>query len=385
VFFCAEPGRAAAIFGKGARVLKVILINVRNALILLALVYFSIPVVTTVSSLLEQWFPEPDKRAKLVNYKDDPWAEQYFNEYRELKMDYAGYVGWRRKPFSGRTITIDAAQGIRVTPPVPGLSGGPTYFFGGSTMWGEGSRDDMTIPAYYQGFARETAVNYGQSGWTAHQSLNQLMQLLEGGQRPANVVFYDGFNEVANKCRRENNFFSHLNERQIRDAVEYKPTQFGYYWRTLKDAGKAVVTAILGPKQEKNKKFYDCDTDPQKAERVAGALISDWKMARYIAEDNGARFFAFLQPVAFLSKTRLSQVEPGEKDAEVGKQFEALYPLIRAKMKDNSIGIDLSGALDYDDYIYIGTSHVSPNGNRLVAEGIWKAMSMSVQSSAVQR
>jgi hypothetical protein len=108
-------------------------------------------------------------------------------------------------------------------------------------------------------------------------------------------------------------------------------------------------------------------------------------MARYIAEDDGARFFAFLQPVAFQSKTRLSQIEFKKRDAEVSKQFEAVYPLIRAKMKESGIGIDLSGILDHDDYIYIDTCHVSPNGNRLIAEGIWKAMATAMQSSAVQR
>lgn len=363
--------------------LRIILINIRNTLLLLALIYFSIPVVTEANSLLETWFPQPDnKRAKLVNYKDDPWAEQYFAEYDELKSDYVGYVAWRRKPFSGQTITVDAAQGIRVTPAIPGLSGRPTYFFGGSVMWGEGARDDMTIPAYYQSFAREPAVNFGESAWTAHQSLNQLMKVMVAGQRPANIVFYDGGNDVLNKCSRENNFFSHMNERQIRDAIEYKPTEFGYYGRTVKDAAKSIATALFGPKQEKNTKFFDCDTNPQKAELVAEALISDWKIAKYVAEDNGARFFAFLNPVSYLSKTRLSHLAPEEKAAEIGKQFETVYPLIRAKMKEHGIGTDLSGILDRDEYYYIDSAHVSPNANRLIAEGIWKAMSAPVQSSS---
>jgi len=363
-------------------VLRLVLINIRNTLILLALAYFSIPLATAAWSLFEPWFTKPDnKRVHLINYKDEPWAEQHFKEFRETETDYLGYVVWRRKPYSGHTINVDTAERIRVTPPISELPAAPvTYFFGGSTMWGFGARDEMTIPAYYQTISRESAVNYGESGWTAHQSLNQLMELMAVGRRPAGVVFYDGLNEVEQKCRRENNFYSHSNEQRIRDALEYESTEIGYYLRPIKAAAKSTATAIFGRNPD-NKKVYDCNTDPQKAELVAEALLRDWMIAKYIAESNGARFFAFLQPVAFLSKTRLSHLQPGDLDAELRKQFETVYPLIRAKMRERDIGIDISGILDLDDYYYIDFGHLSPNGNRIIAEGMRKAMTTPTPAS----
>ena len=74
--------------------------------------------------------------------------------------------------------------------------------------------------------------------------------------------------------------------------------------------------------------------------------------------------------MAFLSKTRLA----GPLDGEQGQQYQAVYPLIRAKMKLRGIGIDLSGILDRDDYYYVDFCHLSPNGNRLVAEAIRKTV-----------
>jgi hypothetical protein len=368
---------------KEAGVLKLVLINLRNTLILLALAYFSIPIATAAWSLLKPLFTEPDRRAHYINYKNEPWAEQHFKEFHEWeqKSGYRAYVIWRHKPYAGQTINTDKAEGIRVTPPISGLPAAPaTYFFGGSTMWGEGVSDETTIPAYYQALSRETAVNYGEGGWTAHQSLNQLMEVMAAGRKPANVVFYDGVNEIYAKCSRGNNFFSHFSEKRIDGALKYEPTEVGYYLQSIEAAAKSVATAIFGRNPD-HKKVYDCNNNPQKADLVAEALVRDWMIAKYIAESNGARFFAFLQPVAFLSKTRLSELPPEELDAEFGEQYKTVYPLIRAKMKQRGIGIDMSGTVDLDGYFYVDFCHLSPNGNRIVAEAIRKAMTSPTPAS----
>jgi hypothetical protein len=357
-----------------AGVLKLVLINIRNTLILLALAYFSIPIVTAAWSGLEPWFAKPDKRGHFINYKNEPWAAQHFKEFHDAEgSDFHRYVVWRHKPFSGQTLNIDK-DGIRVTPPISGLPAAPTtYFFGGSAMWGEGASDETTIPSYYQSLFREPAINYGEGGWTAHQSLNQLMEVMAAGRRPTTVVFYDGFNEILAKCSRGNDFFSHFSEKRLRDALDHRPTEFEYYLQSIKSAVKSVSMTIFGRNPD-NKKVYDCNTNPQKADLVAEALLRDWAIAKYVAESNGARFFAFLQPAAFVSKTKLSQLSPEELDADLGQQFETVYPLIRAKMKERGIGIDLSGTMDLDDYYYVDICHLSPNGNRIIAEAMRKAM-----------
>jgi hypothetical protein len=344
------------------------LINVRNTLILLALAYFSIPIIDATWSTFSE---RGSKRAHLINYQATPWAAEHFKEVEEIESGYLGYVGWRRKPFSGRTVTIDPVERIRVTPQIPGLAEtAPTYFFGGSTMWGTGANNESTIPAYYQEIAKERAVNYGETGWTAHQSLNQLMKVMQEGRRPAKVVFYDGVNDVATKCRRENDFFSHSNEQRLRDAFELEPTSFRYYMRSVLHAANNVSEKIFGT-ESAGQNFYDCASDPRKAMLIADALVGDWEIAKHVAETYGSRFFAFLQPVAFLSNTRLSHLS---LDADFAKQYAAVYPLIRLKMKERGIGIDMSAVLDRDEYFYIDFCHVSPNGNRVIAEAIKMAV-----------
>ncbi len=48
-------------------------------------------------------------------------------------------------------------------------------------MWGDGSPDGMTIPAYPERASGWKTANYGQLGYTAHQGLNWLMkEYIEG-------------------------------------------------------------------------------------------------------------------------------------------------------------------------------------------------------------
>jgi hypothetical protein len=190
-------------------------------------------------------------------------------------------------------------------------------------------------------------------------------------------VFYDGANEVLHKCRVENDYFSHSNEARIRDSLEYKPTEFGYYARPVMAVVKSLVAGLGG--KPKNAKFYDCASDPKKADLVAEALVQDWLAARQVSELSGARFTAFLQPIAYFSKSRLSHLK---LDEDLGEQYKAVYPLIRAKMSQRGVGIDLTNVLDHDDYYFIDFCHVSPNGNEIIAQAMSKTLSAQPQSVA---
>jgi hypothetical protein len=104
---------------------------------------------------------------------------------------------------------------------------------------------------------------------------------------------------------------------------------------------------------------------------VAEALIVDWQTARQITESNGSRFYAFLQPIAYLGTSPISQLR---LDDDLGLQFRAVYPLIRAKMKEHGIGTDLSNILDRNEIYFIDFCHVSPNGNEVIAREMQKVI-----------
>ncbi len=75
------------------------------------------------------------------------------------------------------------------------------FAFGGSAIWGEGVRDDYTIPSWLQRFLDQTAyrtqiTNFGQEGYVSTQEMIVLFEQLQKGNIPDIVIFYDGFNDA---------------------------------------------------------------------------------------------------------------------------------------------------------------------------------------------
>jgi len=344
--------------------LRTFLVNVAVFVGLGLAVFFAIPVVDLAGKALRHLSPPADRLALLPNYAGQDWARMHFAEMQKLQTDFMSYYGWRRRPFQGQTITVEPGTQTRRTTQ-DGTAAGPTvYFFGGSTMWGTGSDDARTIPSAYQRIAGGKVMNFGESGWVAHQSLNQLMRLYSEGHRPDAVVFYDGVNDVSHKCRRETDFWADERQGQVRQALAYKPPEIGYYVQPLLFLARQAAAVLTSTQGER---FYDCDTNPQKAELIAQQLISDWKIAAMLVQANGGRFYAYLQPVAYLSQTRLQHIRVGKT---VGEQYRNLYPIIRRKMTQAGIGTDISTVLDKDEFFYVDFAHISPNGNALVAARI---------------
>ena len=257
---------------------RLIGLNIAVFIGLAVALFLLIPVGNLIGQAIHTIWPRQDARAQLVNYQNAPWAVRHFAEYRALRTEFVSYLGWRRRPFTGETINIDASLRIRQTPQTP-IPGAPiVYFFGGSTMWGTGSPDAQTIPAAYQRATGAQVKNFGETGWAAHQGLNQLLKLYVEGHRPDIVIFYDGVNDVGQKCRRENDFWADDRQAQIRQALAHRPGEFGYYAQPILNLARNLATS-LGPKQ--TKRHFDCDTNAAKAEQVAEQMLVDWKLAAY--------------------------------------------------------------------------------------------------------
>ena len=94
---------------------------------------------------------EEQPRARVSYYASQAWADQYWKEFAASRRQlYRPFVTWRRAPFQGAFINIDR-DGLRVTPgAVCSADSYKVFAFGGSTMWGTGSPDWGTIPAYLE-------------------------------------------------------------------------------------------------------------------------------------------------------------------------------------------------------------------------------------------
>lgn len=312
------------------------------------------------------------------NYKDDrETALKHFTEYDNItKGYYESYYVWRRPEMKRETINI-SADGIRHTFQPEGADPTKTIaFFGGSTMWGTGAPDEGTIPSFFaRAMPSYEAINFGETGYTAHQSLNLFMRRLYEGFRPDVAVSYDGVNDVWNKCQRGHTPYSHNREYEMRTILKEgsadNPESFGFLVQPLINfAGKVSRTLASRQISSGARSLYDCDEDPEKAEQIARFLLADWKMMKMLVEDYGGTFIAILQPQAHGSETRLDHLDLDESQ---GRQYAAVYPKVLEllpkefpELEENFV--DLRHALDHDDYFYIDWCHLSPNGNEIIAK-----------------
>jgi lysophospholipase L1-like esterase len=324
----------------------------------------------SVHALLENYGPKlaafsPSERmAKLPNYAGIDWTKTHFEEFHSLRSRYMSHIGWRREVFEGKTIKLEGPYARRASVGAAQAGKRSVYFFGGSTMWGTGVDDANTIPSLVTQIGGFPAQNYGESGWIAHQSLSLLILLLQEGHRPDVVVFYDGVNDVAHKCRRELTPTSHAREQQIRAAMSNtKPQQVYGLQHMLKPL--MGLAGEIRRATARSEVLYDCHRSQEKAQQIADNLLQDWDVARRLIESYGGKFIAILQPVAFYGTSKLDSIRLSDT---MRKQFQAVYPLIKPKMAGRPGLYDLTAVLDHDEYFYVDFCHLSPNGNRYVAQ-----------------
>ena len=122
----------------------------------------------------------------LPNYKNYPWAKEYFEEASSLMTSYNDYLIWRLDDFKGKHINI--TNGIRQTKKPKEVNNDNVFwFFGGSAMWGTGSDDNRTIPSLFAQKTNFISKNYGNTNYVARQSyellFNEYMKLNQEDQK----------------------------------------------------------------------------------------------------------------------------------------------------------------------------------------------------------
>lgn len=128
-----------------------------------------------------------DDRIHADAYGDAAWLEDYYRELEASgRVAWKPYVYWRREPFKGEYINIDA-RGVRRTLPASPLAeeAVEVYFLGGSTMWGTGVRDNYTVPSLVarecvgDGIGNVAITNWGETGYVSTQEVILLALLLK--------------------------------------------------------------------------------------------------------------------------------------------------------------------------------------------------------------
>lgn len=176
--------------------------------------------------------PSSDPRAASEVYGDAAWVDRYFAELAALDYGYVPFVGPRVEAVTGRYIT--SRDGVRRSyepEPADDVESVEVWFFGGSTMWGEGQRDEHTIASHVSRLAEDDGVslrvvNYGERGYTAFQEFLLFEQELAARGAPDLAVFYDGVNEIGTQSETQENLSEHPTVYQLADylaALERAP------------------------------------------------------------------------------------------------------------------------------------------------------------------
>ena len=313
-------------------------------------------------------------RSELPNYEGNhEHARAVFADYNSIQHRYEPFVGWKTLPYNGKTTHISKA-GLRThdTSSVASQDKQVVRFFGGSTMWGEGSDDHNTIPALFNDLNPQVKVfNHGQLAYNTRQELDELISVYSREERADLVIFYDGVNDAAFLCPK---VIEQLPAHRL--VPMYREKLYVGRSAMIKDVlNKIFIENILGVIQKvsyeagNERSAYDCTSNPQKAEAIAEMMMKNWELAHEIVTNRNGTFIAVLQPAAFISNPRTDHLE---LDEQLGKNFREIYGRLKEKIAERTHPwiIDLSSAFDNNQYIFIDFCHVSPNGNAIIAREI---------------
>jgi hypothetical protein len=244
-------------------------------------------------------------------------------------------------------------------------------------MWGDGNRDQDTIPSVFARKNRVLVQNNGEGAYVARQSLARLMNnyILDQDQRKKVIVFYDGTNDVVQRCWRQSYGINtyHVQDYIDRIAGTYRVWLFDfspvveYFEDLLDDFGKLSVRETA----------FNCAESPGRAREVARILVETWEQARMLAEAHGDSFVSILQPVPYIGSPNLGHLPHIEQDWLLhGPEYRAVYAEVKsiAGNYPELNFIDLTDAYDGDEYYYIDFAHVSPNAHEVLVERLSAAM-----------
>jgi hypothetical protein len=317
---------------------------------------------------------------------DTVWMKEFVDEFcRSYDARWASYVYFRRKPFSGRHINVDS-NGIRYTPQFSVRQNEPAvrlFLLGGSTMWGTGARDSLTIPSQ---LSRRIAldpecrpvhvVNMGESGYVSTQSIVRLELELQKGNVPEIVILYEGANDVYATYQ---NHAPGLPQNESHRATEFNLLKEGGRMRRLglEDLlGRTLLASVVRSVQ---KALADTPAVSPPPLELAGDVVrlyaGNLVIVDALSKHFGFHYETYWQPVVFSKKSP----SPYEKRQSLLQQtvrpfFEEVY----RRVKDDSVlrtharFHDLSGIFDSSDRpVYLDFCHICEAGNAIIAERMY--------------
>lgn len=313
-------------------------------------------------------------------YRDQAWATDYWREENLTSQntfaEWRSYVYWRRKPFVGQYINIDA-NGLRKTwntTAAPTATQIKIFMFGGSALWGTGARDDFTIPSWLSKrlHARGVEVwvtNWGEGGYVSTQEVITLLLELQKGNIPDVVIFYDGVNDTFSAFQQGR---AGIPQNEYHRAQSFNQLN----WRSEVLEKLALYRAARGVVARARTATVPRD-DAALEQAVVRVMFSNYEFVEALAQQYGFTAYFFVQPSLY-AKPTLSAWEKQESnrhgEAEFFRQTQrAIAQAVSARASANVR--DLSHAFDAEaGTVFIDTWHISEAGNARIADLMLEAL-----------
>lgn len=299
----------------------------------------------------------------------DTWSEEYFEEWRraQFAFQWEPFAYWRSRPVAGPYINV-GDDGLRVT--VPSGTAGPgarrIFVFGGSTVWGAGVRDEATLPSLLAGALESESidavvVNHGQIGYVSTQEVIALLRILQAGDIPDLVVFYDGYNDVLSAMT------------EGRAGVTFQESRRRTEFNILHDAAAlagATFGALALTRSARRRRQSTFVARPDTARAVARTYAANHLAVCSLAAIFGFDAQFFWQPNIF-QKGDLTAYEVAQRDSIAASRpvFEEATELVgqwSARTGNGVVVLDDVFASSSRPY-FLDWAHLSESGNRLVA------------------
>jgi len=291
-------------------------------------------------------------------HEDEPFAEDLFREVLEANHRPDLMLGSRNDDVRGRYLNVVDGRRVSYRPADPVLT---VWFFGGSTMYGIGQRDDHTIPSVVARRAEDAGVridpvNFGVSGDTNWVETIRFVEALEGASTPPDlVVFYDGANDASLGWQRANRG-NRLLEETSRLPMSAREEE-------LFTASAPEAPTPLSAE----------DDVELRTELAAAQYGSGVDLARRVAAVHGVPVVHFWQPMP--ESKRLAPSDDGLLERlQWTPEMQAAAGRIYREMAKRSAAdvIDLSGAFDdVDRPVFFDQSHTNELGARVVGTAIF--------------
>jgi len=355
--------------GKLRRALRLIAGNLIVLFVLLTGLNFLAALGYDGRAFLDRTFMPVSEKAGRDSFEDKTKSKEIFREFSQLRSRYVPYLAWQREPFEGKWTTV-GADGDRRHGAAPASPLGHVRMFGGSTIWGKGVDDAHTIPAALASLRPGLAVhNHGESAFVSRQGFERLVNTVNAEQPTDVAVFYDGCNDFFTLCREDTSINGHSHESDM--ARRLSPPSFAA--DVLFGAVREVIFYAWGKSLKAAGPSSRCQDELGAAERVARALLNNWKNAKALADSRGIEIHAILQPLAVVGSPNLSHLDFLRSDPPArSADYTKLYPIVRKMIAEegNDWMHDFTDAFDGDEKVYIDGCHVNDRGNEIIATRI---------------